>query len=562
MVSSNNQETKVRPLRVLEAGVEDNIEHKFPSLVQAYFMELNSVRPEIKDETEKQKINRMRIYLQTLCQEFLFRYKDEIKTKNSFEDAIEKHKLTERVLADRSIFINRVPKNGDDNEAETHEDVKLRERVFKEIFDTLDHAWRAMHSGLYARDLHTLAKRVEYVDLFWNSEPGKIKLREMGLDADTIVRDRTKLPLLFGPAEQLNPLPAMLTLGNRDLADAITEANEILSKIIGMYIELTPLVAKRMLLCLPTLAYDQVSKANSASSSLHVHIEEGQVYGLVSDNQLSKYNRIPISGLKMRIKPTFTMNRKTGAVEYKKGESSLMGAIERLKEFANGLQGTERKSRDLENIGKFIKILETLYGQFENFEEVNYVEFATKLNTMYVGEFFPNIKMPIEFIDEQEEGRLGSLFKYVKDMDKLMAFMVEHRFFDTARDLVARIALKNPDGTFSKFARYRWDKDGQVFEVNSEDKMDYGAEIATANDGRYKTITLDEIRDADKFVAIGLKDLEYVMLGFGIMPEMIVLDDGVFYYAYKYLSDASQRVTGSKPLYFAYNPVDPTKSGY
>jgi hypothetical protein len=369
------------------------------------------------------------------------------------------------------------------------------------------------------------------------------------------------LPLLFGPAEQLNPLPAMLTLGNRDLADAITEANEILSKIIGMYIELTPMVAKKMLLTLPTLKFDQVSRSQSASSNLHLHVAEGETYGLISEQSLKSNNRGPLVDLKMRVKPPVSMNKKGEPVEDNK-VLSLKGAIKRLNEFSNSLQGSERKSRDLENIGKFIKILETLYREFENFEEVNYVEFATKLNTMYVGEFFPNIKMPIEFIDEQEEGRLGSLFKYVKDMDKLMAFMVEHRFFDTPRDLVARIALKNPGGTFSKFARYRWDKDRQVFEVNSDDKMDYGAEIATVNDGRYKTITLDEIRDADTFVAIGLKDLEYVMLGFGIMPEMIVLDDGVFYYAYKYLSDASQRVTGSKPLYFAYNPVDPTKSGY
>jgi hypothetical protein len=46
------------------------------------------------------------------------------------------------------------------------------------------------------------------------------------------------------------------------------------------------------------------------------------------------------------------------------------------------------------------------------------------------------------------------------------------------------------------------------------------------------------------------------------MPEMVILDDGVFYYAYKYLSDACQRVTGSKPLYYAYNEVDPTKFDY
>lgn len=561
MVSSNNQEIKVKPLRVMEAGVEDNIEHKFPSLVQAYFMELNSVRPELKDETDKQKTYRMRSYLQTLCQEFLLRYKDEIKTKNSFEDAIEKHKLTERVLADRSIFINRVPKNGDDNEVETHEDVELRERVFKEIFDTLDHAWRAMHSGLYARDLLTLAKRVEYIDLFWNSEPGKIKLREMGLDADAIVRDRTKLPLLFGPAEQLNPLPAMLTLGNRDLADAITEANEILSKVIGMYIELTPMVAKKMLLTLPTLKFDQVSRSQSASSNLHFHVAEGETYGLISEKSLKSNNRGPLVDLKMRVKPPVSMNKRGEPVEDNK-VLSLKGAIKRLNEFADGLQGEGRESRDIENVIKFIEILNALYREYENFEEVNYVEFATKLNAMYVGKFFPNIKMPIEFIDDQEEGRLGSLFRYVKDMDKLMSFMVEHRFFDTINDLAVRIALKNPDGTFSKFARYRWNKEGQVFEVNPEDKMDFGAEIATVNDGKYKSITLEDIRDEGKFVAIGLKDLEYVMLGFGIMPEMIVLDDGVFYYAYKYLSDASQRVTGSKPLYFAYNPVDPTKSGY
>lgn len=548
------------PLRRETVSAEDNIPHKYTSLVQAYFMELTRFDGETKDEKPKEKNLRMSRFLSKLVVQFMVDHEDQVRTKNSFEDAIEDRKRIERLLVNDSIFIE---KNGGG-----HENVDLREDVFEIVFNTLDHAWRAKHSGLYARDLPTLAKRVEYIDLFWNSEPGKIKLREMGLDADAIVRDRTKLPLLFGPAEQLNPLPAMLTLGYRDLVDAIDEANGVLSKVIGNYIELTPLVAKRMLLCLPTLAFDQVSKSNSASSSLHIHLNEGEVFGLVSDSHLAKFNRMPIKGLTMRVKPSEIKNKKTGESEFRKGEVTLLGAVEKLREYVLGKINSEDVLSEFsrEKIQKFLTILESLYAEYQNSEEVNYVEFATKMNSMYVSAFFPNIKMPIEFIDEQIDGRLGNLFKYVTDMNKLISFMVEHRFFDTENELVVRVSQKNNDGTFTKFARYRWNKALNSglgsFEVNAEDKMDYGSEIATNEGGRYKQISLEEIRDEGKFVAIGLKDLEYVMLGFGIMPEMIVLDDGVFYYAYKYLSDASQRVTGSKPLYYAYNPVDPTKFDY
>lgn len=539
----------IYPLRLESATPESFISHNYVSLVQAYFREES--RTDILNETTKQKKDRLKKFLSLIIKQFLFDHRMDIKTRNSFEDAISRRKLLERIMTNNSIFI---PKNEDG-----HEDVVKKEEVFNLIFDTLDHAWRAKHSGLYARDLNVLARRISYVDSFWNSEPGTIKLEDMGLNAELIQRDRSKHPLLFGPAEQLNPLPAMLTMEYRDLPSAINEANEIIAKIIGQYVELTPLVAKKMLLCLPTLIYDQVSRSSSGSSNMHVHLEAGEVQGLISETNLKDFNRSPLDSLRMKIGSETKKKKSDGTMDMI--DISLETLLFKLNKYFSA-NTDNMTNEDRVNVDKFIKLVSFLYKKYKNQKDISYVEFAKEMNQLYIKSFFPYLNISVETIDSQVEGRLGKFFDYIKDMDKLVDFMVEHRFFESCDDLCVRVALKGGSGKYSKFARYRWNKSEKCFVVNENEKMDYGSEIATTENGKYKKLSLEQIRDTDKFVSIALKDLEYVMLGFGIMPEMVILDDGVFYYAYKYLSDACQRVTGSKPLYYAYNEVDPTKFDY
>lgn len=563
-----NTAPQVSPRRKLEISVDDKIQDEFPSLVQAYFMELNRVGEDTKNENEKQRKIRMSKYLAKLCNEFLNRYPNEIKDRNSFQDLIPQHMLRERIMADRSLFINRVPANGgvvtEGDEEKTHEDILLRERVFSEIFGIIDHAWRAMHSGMYAKDLKDLADRIQWTDRYWNNENGREKLISMGLNADAIIRDRTRSPLLFGPAEQLNPLPSLLTVNDStDIIGAIEEANNTLDKIIGMYIQLTPLVAKKMLLCLPTLIYDQVS-ASGATVNMHFHTSPGEIAELFANNDLKSANRFPMASLKMKVQPQLKNNPKTKKPESNKGEKSLKGAVDAIEAYIQKLEDGEKTVSEerLNKAKKFLIILKQIYTEYSDKFEISYPEFAMKLNNAYVKAFFPNVPLPIEFIDAQSDGRFGNFMKYVNDMDKFVKFMTEHRFFDSEKELCLRLSFKKNDGSYTKFARYFWNSLTQRFEVNPEDKMDYESEIATVENGKFSSLRLQDIQDSDTFIAIPLKSIEYVSFGFGIMPEMVVLDDGVFFPAFRELPEATKTVMGGLPLYIAYNPVDPTKTGY
>ncbi|MBI5456200.1 hypothetical protein HY969_00500 [Candidatus Kaiserbacteria bacterium] len=221
------------------------------------------------------------------------------------------------------------------------------------------------------------------------------------------------------------------------------------------------------------------------------------------------------------------------------------------------------------HVDKYIDVARISFQKYNGQRQVNFLEFATGFNDLFLKRYFPNRDMPARPIDDETPGSFGMFFSYIEDMGKLMEFLERNEFVhkdDKGRyPMFCRISIQGDDGKYKKFSQYRWDPKKHSFTVNDESNMDFrkdakpGEEVPTGN--VIPEITLQDIKDRKDVIAIPLKELEYLAVGSGLTPRIAMLDDNTFYEAYRSLAWAIKKLTkGHLPPYYPYLPD--RKTGY
>lgn len=513
-------------------------------------------------------------------------------------------------------------------------------------------------TDLYPKTVDELAERLIDLDIFWESELGRKRMGEMGLDSQQISNDRKMKKWIFGPAEQAN-LQTVLLSGKVGLVESLHTSLRTIERVREIFAKIEEYFGSEISLVHPTLAHDQVARSTSPKSGMVFPLSadpKDKKYDfarLLPDNALKDSNGRPISGLMVdnsREKIEKRVNKEV-VVEY--GKHRLEKLIDQISEYREivGVRhmvqifqnkdffyrfGVEKSVVDqmtdnlknkrdkqiksgsaeitrkdffaqlagIENerlraqikeqlekeeeeyfkdVDRYIRVVIDIlskYNEAYRFDktEFNYLQFAREFNNAFLDEFFPGMEMDMVFIDNEERGDFGYFFKYVKEMGILMDYMVRNGFLDRD-DLVVRISIKDSEESpYRKYSQYRWDAENQCFTVNKNKNKDGTPSPDYSFDstrdpkdlpsGNIKeTITLKEIQDDPNVIAIPLKELEYLMVGSGLLSKVVLLDDGVVYPPLRTLSRAIKIVTsttgsvddGIAPCYY---PSGEVKSRY